>query len=149
MKKIPEKTRISQSRQAGGALMRTARGDPVRRSSAVRTVPFAPRRAAQCRAVQCRGWTPALSAPRQPLRCCSAVASWKKRAGSLALPPTENKRRVRRRGRRGEREKKKSGIAAKTAQHRLVCICIEEPRSLAHLYRAAIMFCKNVTSRSS
>lgn len=145
MKKIPEKTRISQSRQAGGALMRTARGDPVRRSSAVRTVPFAPRRA-----VQCRGWTPALSAPRQPLRCCSAVASWKKRAGSLALPPTENKRRVRRRGRRGEREKKKkSGIAAKTAQHRLVCICIEEPRSLAHLYRAAIMFCKNVTSRSS
>lgn len=41
-----------------------------------------PCRAVQRRAVPCRGWTPALSAA----RCCSAVASWKKRAGSLALP---------------------------------------------------------------
>lgn len=88
-----------------------------------------------CRAVP---WVDSCPVSRPlPLRCSLLEEA---RSKCRSSPEPENKRR-----RRG----KKIGFAANAAHYRLVCICIEEPQSLAHLGRAAIMFCKNVTSRSS
>lgn len=103
MKKIPEKTRISQSRQAGGALMRTARGDPVRRSSAVRTVPFAPRRAVPRRAVPRVDSCPVRLPSAAPLllRCSLLEEARRKPRSPPNRKQTAGKKKKERRGKRG------------------------------------------------
>lgn len=130
IKEIPEKTLPkSAGRRSSNAAGRQREEIPSGGAPLSRLRP-------QCLAVPCLAVGGLL--PCQPPRCCSAVASWKRRAGSLALPnPLTNG------------GGKRPGFAANTTQNRLVSICIEEPQSLAHLCRAAIMFCKNVTSRSS